>query len=85
MMKSVMFTFGENASDEKQEQVKGQLLGVPGVQNVGRLSPEATKPALRRMWYAEVTDETAASALVTKLRQHDDIKSADLPAPRKLV
>jgi hypothetical protein len=84
-MHSVMFTFDEHASEENQNRISNQLLDLPGVYNVGRISPDATKPALRRMWYAEVADETAASDLVTQLRQHDGIKSADLPAPRGLV
>ena len=84
-MKSVMFTFDEHASEENQDQFGHQIQELPGVHNVGRLSPDATKPALRRMWYAEVADETAASNLVTRLRQHDDIQSADLPAERGLT
>ena len=84
-MPSVMFAFDEQASEENQNRISNELLNLPGVHNVGRISPDATKPELRRMWYAEVADETAASELVTQLRQHDDIKSADLPAPRGLV
>jgi hypothetical protein len=83
-MKSVTFTFDEHASEENQDQFRNQIQELPGVHNVGRISPDATKPALRRMWYAEVADETAASDLVTRLREHDDIKSADLPAERGL-
>jgi hypothetical protein len=37
------------------------------------------------MWYAEVADDAAASALVAHLRDHDDIKSANLPAERGLA
>jgi hypothetical protein len=84
-MKSVVFTFGEDASEENQERFGLQIQQLPGVHNVGRISPDATKPALRRMWYAEVADESAASNLVTQLRQHDDIQSADPPAERGLV
>ena len=84
-MKSVTFTFGEHASDENQDQISKQLLALPGVQNVGRISPGATKPVLRRMWYAEVADDTAASDLVARLREHEDIRSADVPAARRLV
>jgi hypothetical protein len=43
------------------------------------------KPTLRRLWYAEIADETAASDLTTKMPQHDDVQSADLPARRGLV
>jgi hypothetical protein len=37
------------------------------------------------MWYAEVADDAAASALVEHLRDHDDIQSANLPAERGLA
>jgi len=84
-MQSVMFTFGEAASEEEQARIGRQIQSLPGVHNVGRISPDATKPALRRLWYAEVADDTTAADLMTKLRQHDDIQSADLPTPRKLV
>jgi hypothetical protein len=55
------------------------------VHNVGRISPDATKPALRRFWYAEVADEAAASELVTRLREHDNVQSAELAAERGLI
>ncbi|MEA2838197.1 MAG: hypothetical protein QOD89_2747 [Bradyrhizobium sp.] len=84
-MKSVMFTFDERASEENQNRIRNQILELPGVHNVGRISPNATKPALRRFWYAEVADETAASALLKRLREHDDVQSADLPAERGLI
>lgn len=84
-MKSVLFTFRDQASDEQQDRVRDQILCLPGVDNVARISPEARKPALRRMWYAEVADDAAASTLVAHLRDHDDIQSADLPAERGLV
>ena len=84
-MKSVMFTFGERTPDESQDRMRQKILALPGVHNVGRISPDARKPALRRMWYAEVADDTAASNLVDRLRQHDDIESADLAAQRGLI
>jgi len=83
-MTNVVFTFHETASEENQDRMRHHLLALPGVRTVGRISPDATKPALRRMWYAEVADDTAATHLVTTLRQHDDIQSADLPAARSL-
>ena len=84
-MKSVVFKFHEHASEENQDLVRDRILEFPGVQTVGRISPDASKPGLRRLWYAEVANETAASDLVTKLRQHDDIQSADLPTERGLL
>jgi hypothetical protein len=62
--------------------MRDRILELPGVKNVGRISPDAKKPALRRMWFAEVADQAAASNLVTQLRQNEDIESADLPAER---
>jgi hypothetical protein len=58
------------------------FLALPEVRNVGCISPDAKKPTPRRMWFAEVADQKAASDLVALLRQHDDIESADLPAER---
>ncbi|TWB66555.1 hypothetical protein [Bradyrhizobium sacchari] len=81
-MKSVTFTFRDQASDEAQGRLRDQVLSLPGVRNVARISPEARKPALRRMWYAEVADDAAASTLIAHLRDHDDIQSADVPAER---
>jgi cell division protein FtsX len=83
-MKSVVFTFHEHASEENQDRLRTEILDLPGVHNVGRISPEAKKPALRRLWYAEVGDEKAASDLVERLRQHQDIRTAELPAERSL-
>lgn len=84
-MKSVVFTFNEHASEEKQDWMRKHILELPGVHNVGRISPGSTKAVLRRMWYAEVADDVAASHLVARLRQKDDIQSADVPAERGLM
>ena len=84
-MKSVVFTFQERASEENQNRLRTQILHLPGVHTVGRIKPDATKPALRRMWYAEVADDAAASDLVSRLRGCDDIRSASVPAERGLL
>lgn len=84
-MKSVMFAFDKNAPDEIQERTRNEILDLPGVHNVGRISPDARKSELRRFWYAEVADETAASDLLTRLRGHADIQSVDIPAERTLT
>jgi cell division protein FtsX len=84
-MANVVFAFREHASEEKQDLVRNQILGLPGVQNVARISPDATKATLRRLWYADVADDGAASNLLKHLREHDDIQSADLPAERRLI
>jgi hypothetical protein len=85
MVKSVVFTFVEHVSEKNQDQMRDQILVCPGVQNVGRISPNATKPALRRLWFAEVIDDAAAADLVTRLRQNADIQSANIPVERGLL
>jgi hypothetical protein len=80
-MSKVVFRFQEHASEARQEQVQKEILGLPGVRSVTRISPDAKKDSLRRLWYADVADGTASN-LVTRLRQHDDIQSADLPPER---
>jgi hypothetical protein len=84
-MSKVVFRFQEHASEAKQEQVQKEILGLPGVRSVARISPDAKKDALRRLWYADVADDGAASDLVRRLRQHDDIQSADLPPERGML
>jgi cell division protein FtsX len=84
-MPSVFFRFQDNASEENQDQVRQQLLKLPGVRLVERISPDAKKDALRRLWYADVSGDQAATDLLTQLRNHDDIRSADLPPKRGLV
>ena len=84
-MANVFFTFRDQASEEHQDQVRKQILELPGVRTVARISPDAKKDALRRLWYADVSDDGAATDLVTQLRQHENIASADLPATRRLV
>jgi len=82
---NVLFVFRENASEEEQERVVGQILSTPGVLTAGRISPTATKPALRRLWYAEVADNSAAEKLIAMLRGNEAIQSAELPAQRGLA
>jgi hypothetical protein len=84
-MLSVVFTFREQVSEGDQDRMQNRILQLPGVRTVGRIHPNARKPALRRMWFAEVADQTAASDLVRQLRQHEEIESADLPAERGLL
>jgi cell division protein FtsX len=83
-MASIVFAFREQSSEERKDLVRNQILELPGVRTVARISPEATKPALRRLWYAEVSDDEATT-LVTKLREHSDIESAAIPAERRLI
>ena len=84
-MANVVFSFREHASEANQDQIRDQILKLPGVRTVARISPQATKPALRRLWYADVDDGKPASDLVGHLREHGDIQSADLPAERRLI
>jgi hypothetical protein len=84
-MTAVVFAFREHASEEDQDRLRAQILDAPGVRVVARISPEATKPSLRRLWYADVTDDRAASELVKRLRERSDIQSADLPAQRQAL
>jgi hypothetical protein len=84
-MSVVVFAFSENASEEDQDRVRTQVLGMPGVRVVARISPDATKPGLRRLWYADVADDRTASDLLKYLRARSDIESADLPAQRQLL
>jgi cell division protein FtsX len=83
-MTSVFFRFQEHASEEHQDRVQKEILKLPGVRAVARISPDATKDGLRRLWYADVDDEES-SDVVTRLRRHDDIQSADLPPKRGLL
>lgn len=84
-MTAVVFAFREHASEEDQDLVRAQILATPGVQVVARISPDATKPSLRRLWYAEVADERIAIDLMKRLRDRSDIQSVDLPAQRQVL
>ncbi|WFT81019.1 MULTISPECIES: hypothetical protein [unclassified Methylobacterium] len=84
-MSSVMFTFGEHTPEHLQDTLGDRIKQIPGVRSVGRISPGAKKPELRRLWYAEVLNSDAASALVAQLREQDGIVSAELPAERGLI
>jgi|HubBroStandDraft_4_1064222.scaffolds.fasta_scaffold73321_2 cell division protein FtsX len=84
-MTNVLFRFQDRSSEESQDQIRKQILELPGVRTVARISPEATKDALRRLWYADVSDDEAANDLLTHLRQNANIVSADLPAERGLL
>jgi hypothetical protein len=84
-MSVVVFAFRENASEEDQDLARTQVLGMPGVRVVARISPDATQPSLRRFWYADVADDRTASDLVKRLRERSDIESADLPAQRQAL
>jgi cell division protein FtsX len=83
-MTNVFFRFEDHASEDNQDQVRKQILELPGVRAVQRIKPDATKDTLRRMWYADVADD-AAPDLVTRLRQDTTIASADLPSKRGLT
>ncbi len=84
-MTNVLFVFRENASEEEQDRVVREISSTPGVLTAGRISPTATKPAVRRLWYAEVADDSVAQKLVTMLGSNDAIQSAELPAQRGLA
>ena len=68
-MANVVFSFRERASEENQDLVSNQIRELPGVRAVGRILPKATKPVLRRQWFADVIDDKTASDLVKHLRE----------------
>ncbi len=84
-MTNVMFVFRESASEQDQNRIVKRVLSMPGVRAAGRISPNATKPVLRRLWYAEVADQSVAEQVIGSLRASDKVQSAELPAPRRLV
>jgi hypothetical protein len=77
-MTCIYFEFCEQASEADQDQIRGEIRTLPGVQNIGRLLPG--KPT----WFAEVEDD-AATELVERLRQRSDIVNPHVPKPRGLV
>lgn len=80
-----MFNFAEQASEDGQDRIRRQILDMPGVENVGRINPDARNPRLRRMWFAEVADDKAAASLVQQLREYEEIQVASLPQERGLA
>jgi cell division protein FtsX len=84
-MTTVFFRFQEHASEENQDQAQNEILKLPGVRTVARVSPDAKMDSLRRLWFADVADEGTATDVATRLRQRDDIHSADLPPKRGLI
>jgi hypothetical protein len=84
-MKHVLYVFRENTGDQDQDRVRGEILAMPNVCAAGRISPNASNPALRRLWYAEVADDAAAASVLRRLQGREEIQSAELPAERKLV
>jgi hypothetical protein len=83
-MKSVMFSFSDSVNEESQGRALSEIKALPGVRNVGRVSPQAKMPALRRMCFAEVDDNTA-DAVIGELREMQGIQSPEQPAPRFLI
>ena len=84
-MQHVLYVFRENTAEQEQDRVRGEILAMPNVCAAGRISPGATNPALRRLWYAEVADDAAAASLLRQLRGRREIQSAEVPAERKLI
>lgn len=83
-MTSVLFTFTEATSERVQNELRQQLLE-RGVPIVARLSPNARRPSLRRMWYAEVYGTREAVALTLELKERDEIETAEMPGQRALL
>jgi hypothetical protein len=83
-MKSVLFMFRERTAEENQDRIGRQVLRLPGVRAASRISPDATRAGLRRLWYAEVSDAASAANVVRRLRAYEDIQSVEFPAERGL-
>ncbi len=83
-MFSVMITFAEGIPDQRQARIGLEIRTMPGVLGVGRVSPGAKAPGLRRLWFAEMADERAAAALIERLRSNASVEAAEVPAERHL-
>jgi hypothetical protein len=82
-MKTVVYTFQPQTPEDDHDRLCAEISGLPGVHKVGRLKPDAKTPALRRMWYANVASDAAASDLVTRLKgRREVIESAGRAADR---
>ena len=83
-MTSVFFTFREDAKEEHRDQVLQRVRDMPGVSKADRLKPDATKPALRRLAYAQIDDKAVVKQVIDAIRKTKGVESAELPAERGL-
>lgn len=83
-MINILFTFSEAASEKSQTDLRSRLMSKQGIEAVGRISPDAKRPFLRRMWYAQVSDNKTAEVLTQELNGLSEIESAEVPPERGL-
>lgn len=84
-MQSVMFTFKSDVSPERQKAILDEIENWASISKASRLKPDATNPAVLRMAYAYVEDDSRAEEVVKKLSSIKEIDEASLPARRSLV
>lgn len=84
-MQSVMFSFKPDVSPEKQKAILDELEHWDSISKASHLKPDANNPAVLRMAYAYVENDSSAEEVVKKLSAIREIDEASVPAKRKLV
>lgn len=84
-MASVFFAFREQTTENSREALVERIRQLPGVETAAPLKPNAERSSLRRLFYAEVTDDEAAHRLVEHLQRESEVETAELPATRMII
>lgn len=81
-MESITFTFDEQTTDADRRRVLEEIRQWSDVIKAAHLKKNAKNPLVARMAYATVSNDADADAIVKKLNDLQEVKSAGRPAQR---
>jgi hypothetical protein len=81
----VFFNMRPEVAPARRERLLRELESRPEVSMAAAMRPDAKNELFRRMYYADVSDETAAVAVVRHLSLQPEVESASVPAERHLA
>lgn len=84
-MQSILFNVRPGLERERRQRFLHELEDLPEVRKVVALDPESPSEIVRRMCYAQVTDEADIQSLLRQIRDQPEVESVEVPAQRGLV
>jgi hypothetical protein len=81
----IFFNMRPEVAPARRQELLSELRSRPDVSVAAAMRPDAKNESFRRMFYADVRDETSAEVVVRHLESQPEVESASVPAERGLA
>jgi len=84
-MKTIMFNFRSEVPPKDQNALLTKINNWVGISGAGHIKPDSKNPAILKMCYIYVSDDTETEVMIEKLSALSEVESASIPAERRLL